>query len=67
MLMCDKGRIDSLEESDIDGLEYFPIPETETWRMGLLSELLNTRSSDTEIPGFTEKELTELISLVCTS
>ena len=24
--MCDKGSIDSVEESDIDGLAYFPIP-----------------------------------------
>ena len=67
MLMCDKDNIDHLKESDIDGLEYSPIPETETWRMNLLPELLSTRSSNTEIPGFTDKEITDLVCLVCTS
>ena len=67
MLMCDKGNINSLEENDIDSLKYFPIPETETWRLGLLKELLEARSSNTEIKGFTETEITDLIELVCVS
>ena len=67
MLMCDKGNVNSLEESDIDGLKYFPIPDTETWRLGLLKELLESRSSNTEIIGFTETEISDLIDLVCVS
>ena len=67
MLMCDKGNIHSLEESYIDGLKYFPIPDTETWRLGLFNELLESRSSNIEINGFTEKEITDLIDLVCVS
>ena len=43
MLMCEKNTIDSIEENDFDCIEYFPVPEGETWRIGLLGELLDSR------------------------
>ena len=35
-------------------MKYFPIPESERWRIGPLTELM---SSKFEIPGFTENEI----------
>ena len=67
MLMCTKGNINSLEEGDIDSLEYCPVPEDEKWRISLLSELLDSRSLCSEIPGFTHEQVTDLINFVCTS
>ena len=67
MLMCNKGNINSLEEGDINSLEYYPVPEDEKWRLSLLSELLDSRSLSSEIPGFTHEEVTDLINFVCTS
>ena len=67
MLLCNKENTNSLQESDINGLEYHPIPENETWRIDLLTELLNTRSLITEIPGFTPDEVSDLIKFVCSS
>ena len=67
LFLCNKDTINSLKEDDINRLEYNPIPENEAWRIDLLTELLDTRSSITEIPGFTPEEITEIINFVCTS
>ena len=67
MIMSDKYTIDSIEESDFDSMEYCPVPEGDTWRIGILDELLDSRSSIAEIPGFTQEEIQDLIDFVCVS
>ena len=67
MIMSDKNTIDYIEESDFDSMEYFPVPEGDTWRIGILDELLDSRSSIAEIPGFTQEEIQDLIDFVCVS
>ena len=59
MIMSDKNTIDSME--------YCPVPEGDTWRIGILDELLDSRSSIAEIPGFTQEEIQDLIDFVCVS
>ena len=45
-------------------MKYFPVPDTEQWRVGILSE----RLSDTvEIPGFASEEIEDIKSFICTS
>ena len=45
-------------------MKYFEVPAHEHWRTGFLTELL----SDTlEIPGFSDDELEEMVSYLCTS
>ena len=48
-------------------MEYCPVPEGDTWRIDILGELLDSRSSITEIPGYTQKEIQDLIDFVCVS
>ena len=67
MLMCEKNTIDPIEENDFDCMEYCPVPEGDTWRIGLLGELLDSRYSVSEIPGFTQEEIADLIDFVCVS
>ena len=67
MMMSKKDTIDSIEESDFDSMEYCPVPEGDTWRIDILGELLDSRSSITEIPGFTQEEIQDLIDFVCVS
>ena len=67
MLLCNKDNTSLVNENDLDNLTYNPIPENEIWRMDLLNELMNTRSSSLEVPGFTSDELTDIINIVCTS
>ena len=45
-------------------MNYFPIPSTEEWRIGVLTELL---SADLQIPGFADNELHELTTFLCNS
>ena len=67
MLMYDKESINSVEENEINSIEYFPTPVEEKWRIEMLKELLEARHSVMEIPGFSQAEITELIDHVCTS
>ena len=56
---------DSLTSAAVKkSMKYFNVPDTEQWRVGILSELL----SDTlEIPGFASQEIEEIKSFICTS
>ena len=45
-------------------MKYFPVPSTEEWRIGVLSELL---SDELQIPGFTYQEVNELTTFLCNS
>ena len=45
-------------------MKYFPLPPQESWRIGFLSELLN---SNLEIPGFNTDEVDEMVSHLCKS
>ena len=45
-------------------MKYFPVPPQESWRIGFLSELLN---SNLEIPGFNTDEVDEMVSHLCKS
>ena len=45
-------------------MKYSRVPAEETWRLGLLSELL---CPNLELPGFNDDELVEMISFACKS
>ena len=45
-------------------MKYSDVPPNEQWRTGFLTELL---SDNLEIPGFTDDELEEMVSFLCTS
>ena len=45
-------------------MQYYPVPEEEEWRVGCLTELLN---DDLEVPGFTENEIKEFVTYICSN
>ena len=45
-------------------MKYSDVPPHEHWRTGFLTELL---SDNLDIPGFTDDELEEMVSYLCTS
>ena len=67
MLICDHSLISSLTPSDIDSLEYFPIPNLEEWRISFLKELLSTILGTIDVPGFTTEEISHLINIAYVS
>ena len=48
-------------------LKYFPIPDAEAWRSGLLNDLLMARKDISTLPGFSRGEVEELLKFVCTT
>ena len=48
-------------------MKYFPVPEGESWRPPLLSELLNVRDGISTLPGFSLAEVDEILKFVCCS
>ena len=67
MLSCDKNSVFSLSSSDIDCLQYFPVPEHEKWKIPVLEELLETRKDFTELQGFSSEDITSMIDYLCVS
>ena len=56
---------DSLTSATVKkSMKYFNVPDTEQWRVGVLSELL---SETLEIPGFASQEIEDIKSYICTS
>ena len=60
-----EARFDQLNPRTIkEKMKYFPVPQEESWRVGFLTELLN---SNLEIPGFNTHEVDEMVSYLCNS
>ena len=45
-------------------MKYFSVPKKKEWRVGCLKELLNERL---EVPDFTENEIKDFVSYICSS
>ena len=67
MLQCNKDSIESLHVSDLEALIYKPIPLGEEWRMNVVHELVGIKAKEAELPGFTPKEVQDMLNFVCTS
>ena len=52
---------------DVENIDYFRIPEQEKWRVGLIHEMLEIRSSEVQLEGFTVEETNEILEFACTS
>ena len=67
MLLGKKSKIDQIDDNDIKMLEYSPVPANEEWRVNLIKDLLEARNDSDLIPGFTYKELTDMLEFACVS
>ena len=48
-------------------MEYFPLPENESWRIPLIKELLSIKSQQCISPYFYTKEINAMLVGACTS
>ena len=67
MLLCQGTSTHSLTINDLEQLKYFPVPNSETWRIPVLKELLQSRLDYEAIPGFSSQEITDMIHEICVS
>ena len=47
-------------------VKYFEIPDSEEWRIDMMTELLQLRRDSLTIPGFSQEEIQCLLDFVCT-
>ena len=48
-------------------MEYFPVPEDETWRIPIIKELLEIKSGNAKISNFAEEDVSDLLNILCTT
>ena len=65
MLLEGKETIDQLKSKDIK-VEYHVVPESESWRINFVKELVEIRHGDMAVPGMMDDELTEIFNYLCT-
>ena len=48
-------------------VKYFPVPDTESWRIAFVKELIEVRSGLTTIGNFEDMEIQKMIDILCTT
>ena len=48
-------------------MKYFEVPNSETWRLSLIQDLLGFKSESVDIPEFSSVEVEEMLDFVCIS
>ena len=47
-------------------MEYFPIPESEAWRVPMMQNLLAIRATELQLENYDNREVMEMLHNVCT-
>ena len=66
-LLTGRDMFSNVNKDDISRLSYFPIDENETWRVSLISEIIESREKNLDVPGFNDDELSEILNYACVS
>ena len=67
LLLTDRLQVDDLEPSLMDTIKYHQIEENESWRVGLVMELLDVQHGDVDLPDeWSEDDLETILNLACT-
>ena len=63
--MCNTDRSRITARIVKDKLCYRPVPEGEEWRISVAKEIIKSRDSTIEIPGFSSDEKDQILDYVC--
>ena len=67
LLLTNRLHVDHLTPSLVSNITYKNIDKDETWRVGLVKELIDMKSGDLEMPeGWSSEELDSILNLACT-
>ena len=67
LVLTEKTDISELNPADSQSIKYCNVPSGEEWRIGLLKELINVRTGNLQVNGFTEAEINSIIGDICRS
>ena len=66
--LCDVSNLTDLSANVVrKKVRYAPIPPTETWRIGIIKDMLDTKDSETTRLGLTDLEKLDILTFACTS
>ena len=66
--LCDVSNLTDLSANVVrKKVRYAPIPPTETWRIGIIKDMLDTKGSETTRLGLTDLEKLDIQTFACTS
>ena len=67
MQLSEKDSINELTPSDSKSIRYHQIPEEEKWKVQYIKEIIEVRTGNMDIEGFSQYELDEIMEFMCTS
>lgn len=67
MLLTNKTKIEHVCRRDVHAVEYHPVDKENTWRIGMVHELIATREGNAQIEGFDVNEIREMLEFLCVS
>ena len=67
LLLTDKNTIDDLCKDDIRKLKYNEIDGKDVWKVNMIHEITDIKFNKLEVENFTQDELDEILSHLCTS
>ena len=67
LLLTDKHRIEELCKDKIRKLKYHQMEENDKWKVQFIREITVVKFNKLEVPNFSDEELDEILSHLCTS
>ena len=67
MLLVNKTSVEAVKKEDADKIEYFPMNETDSWKVNAIQEIINVKNRTLDIGNFEVEEIEEILTQVCTS
>ena len=65
MLLLEKTSIDELKPSDANEAKYFPVPDSENWKIDLINEITDIKFGIMSLNDFPHDELDEILKQIC--
>ena len=67
ILLLGKTSLEDVNRRDCENVEYFKISEADSWRVGIIEELINLKNETLDIDNFSDEELDYILNYICTS
>ena len=67
MLLVGKTTVEAVTKVDAEKIEYFPIHETDRWKINAIKEIIEVKNKHLDIANFELEELEEILTHLCTS
>ena len=67
LLLTKKNNIDELSKDDVAALHYHEADPNDGWKIKMIKEITDVKFNQLKVENFTNDELEEIMSFLCTS